>query len=86
MKQYNLLPIDWDYESQNAEQHIRYYQANGMFIPSSISRVTQMCGALFGNKKSAIAQAQNLKKDYPFIQFGLYEGDTWGELKLIQQF
>lgn len=85
--QYSLFAMDWDYESPNAAESINEYQRKGIYTPCADVEILKHCGALPGVKRErAMALAKQLKKQYPFVQFAIYMGKTWGELQLIQTF
>ena len=47
------------------------------------------CGSLYPyitKERNAIAYVKKIKKSYPNVKIGLYEGETWGNLKLVKEF
>lgn len=85
--QYSLFAMDWDYESPNSIREINKRQCNGILCPCADIELLEHCGALPGFKKERVlAMAKKLKKQYPFVQWAVYEGKSWGELKLVQMF
>lgn len=86
MKNYTIMAIDWDYGCQD---QIEEYQRKGIYLPSMISEVMEHCGSLYPyitNETSAIKHIKSIKREFPFVHFGLYEGRTWGELELVKEF
>ena len=86
MKHYSVIPQDWDYAHG---QEIKELGAKGCYTPCQVEEVVGHCGSLFPfvtTKSGAIAYVKNLKKQFPFIVFGLMEDKTWGEMELIQSF
>lgn len=52
-------------------------------------KIISKCGSLFPfitTKSAAIKYAKNVKKEFPEITFGLYEGSTFGSMVLVQTF
>ena len=80
------MAIDWDYSHKDT---IEDYQKKGICLPSMISEVMDFCGSLYPyitTEREAIYHLKAIKKDFPFVHFGLYEGLTWGNLKLVKEF
>jgi sialic acid synthase SpsE len=49
--------------------------------------VMNACGSYpFFTKAMVVKVIKQIKKQFPNAQLGLYKGDTWGELELIQEF
>lgn len=91
MKQYNLLPVEWDYEATNSNQIIKEEMKKGHYFPTQVEGVKDRCGALIVGsivltKKGAIEWAKETKKMFPFVKFELSEGTTWGNQTLVQAF
>ena len=86
MKHYSVIPQDWDYAH---ERKIKELGAKGFYTPFQVEEAVERCGSLFPfvtTKSGAIEYARKLKKEFPFILFGLMEGKTVGEMELIQSF
>lgn len=86
MKHYSIIPNDWDYTHS---KEIKELNDKGMWIPCMVPEVDKHCGSLFPfiiTKSNAIKYVKNLKAKFPFVIFDLMEGETWGELKLVQSF
>lgn len=85
---YTLMPIDWDYGCPELNNHLKEYAKRKIFTPFDIEYITSLCGAFNSNRplNSIITFIKDLKNKWPMIKFGLYQGDTWGELKLMQEF
>lgn len=86
MKQYSVMPQDWDYTH---EEEINQYNEKGCYTPYEIQEVVDSCGSLYPlvkSKSSAIEYVKNLKKKFPFIIFDLMVGETWGNLEVVESF
>lgn len=85
MKNYSIIPTDWDY---NHSDKIREIQTKwGYFTPSAIPEIQSCCGGLkTSDKAKALTYAESMKEVYPYICFALMEGETWGEMEVIQNF
>lgn len=86
MKNYTIMATDWDYAYP---EEIKNYQKKGLCLPSMVKEVLDHCGSLFPyitSKTNAINHLKAIKKQFPFVRFGLYEGQTWGSLELVKEF
>jgi hypothetical protein len=81
---YTLMPTDWD---ETRMEEVQAKMAEGAFLPTQVDGVVSHCGSLGRlSKKEAIAYAEEVKAEYPFITFELMKGDRWGSLETIQTF
>lgn len=84
MKNYTLLPESWDYSHQD---EVKDLMKEKIYTPSQHEGVRDRCGWIGCLTKSqAIDYGKQAKKDFPFVEFHLYEGNTFGSLKFVQSF
>ena len=86
MKNYTIMATDWDYAYP---EEIKDYQKKGLYLPTMVNEVLNYCGSLFPyitTETKAISRLKEIKKQFPFVRFGLYEGQTWGSLELVKEF
>ena len=91
MKQYNLLPQDWDYESKDFQKNYQELRKQNIWCVTEIEEIRDYCGALLVGrtpltKSNAIAYAKSVKEKFPYVQFILTEGTTFGNQELVQEF
>ncbi|MCR4661711.1 MAG: hypothetical protein K5765_06930 [Clostridia bacterium] len=84
-KVYALMVEEWEYGvNDNAIKELR---DKGIYIPCEIDYLRNVCGSLgeitIGRAKEFV---EDLKSKWPFVKFNLYEGETWGTLKLVQSY
>ena len=82
---YVIMPTEWDYENDHSNT-IEYLRDHGAYVPSDITYLVELCGAFFQPLKKVRHFVEDLKAKWPFVKFALYEGDTWGELKLVKEY
>lgn len=83
-KTYVIMPLEWDYD--NHETTIKNLSDNGIIVPSDIVALDELCGAMECSKRYAVGTIARLKKEYPYVKFGLFEGATWGSLTIVEEF
>lgn len=84
MKHYSLLPEDWDYSH---EKEILDYRKQGIHMVCDIEGVKDECGYIGClTKTQAIDYAKQAKAKFPFVEFHLYTGRTFGTLEFVQSF
>lgn len=86
MDYYSIMLVGWDYSQPNK---VKQFKDNGFLTPCDVKEVVYKCGSLYPfitTKKKAVAYANGLKKEFPFVSFSLMKGETFGEMELIQSF
>lgn len=84
-KTYVVMPTKWDYENDHSNT-IKDLNNKGFFVPSDIPYLEQVCGALFQPLRQVKSFVEDLKSKWPFVKFTLFEGETWGELTMVEEF
>ena len=82
---FSILPIDWDMKHSSK---ISDLQKEGKWTPCDVPEVVESCGSLFPyitTKTGAIRRLKGVKKEFPYVTFGLYNGKTFGELQIVQE-
>lgn len=84
-KTYVIMPLEWDYDNDHFDM-IKYLSNQGIIVPSDIVRLDELCGSMECSKGYAVGTITKLKKEYPYVKFGLFEGATWGSLTIVEEF
>ena len=88
MTYYNLLPLEFDYDNISEKKWTEMREMKIITV-YDIEGVVGSCGSLFPyiqREKNAISYAKGVKKRFPEVKFGLFVGETFGELELVQEF
>lgn len=67
--------------------HYNLLPVDGLWFDNQ--ELKDACGSLFPfitTKTGAIKYAKSVKKRFPDVTFGLFEGETFGSQKLVQEF
>ena len=84
-KNYTIMPEEWIVGvNDNA---IKEFSRLGLYTPCQVGSIQSVCGCIGAmSERHAMDMVASFKKKWPYVMFALYEGDTWGTLKLVERY